>query len=77
MLCSRAYYYLKKGDYENFDWNHEREKMHDFCHRVVTEDLSVVRIVMAESVFEKAQIRLKQTLTDKVSSFGRGQFTTY
>ncbi len=65
---------MVKGDFDNFDWTHEKGELRDFCYRLVTEDLSMVRIRMAESVFEKSRIRLKQSLTDKVSSFGKEQF---
>ncbi len=62
---------MEKDNLTNFDWDANNDELEELCHRVVTEDLSVVRVRMAESVFEKAQIRLKQTLTDKVSSFGK------
>ncbi len=71
VLYFRAYYYMEKDNFTNFDWDSNNNELEKLCHRFVTEDLSVVRVRMAESVFEKAQIRLKQTLTDKVSSFGR------
>ncbi len=80
-LCSSFMSLLHNGTVDLSFKSGRNEVVHT-CKRNILEDLAVVEVRMAGSVYERSQIRLKQTLADKVSGFGEYNhqtlnYTTY